>query len=80
MNLSFLIRYKFKTDEYIPKIKCPVIVFHGNQDEVIYTGSSYKLNELFKENDRLVILDGQKHNGINENFIYREELQKLLSK
>ena len=75
---SFLIRYKFRTNEYITKVKCPVIIFHGNQDEVIYVGSSYKLKELFKQGDQLIILDGQKHNGINENEMYKKELKKIL--
>lgn len=75
---SFLIRYKFKTNEFIKEVKCPVVLFHGDQDEVIYKGSSDKLKELFKEGDRLIILEGQKHNGINENAKFREELRKLL--
>lgn len=75
---SFLIRYKFKTNEFIKQVKCPVIIFHGDKDEVIYQGSSDKLKALFKEGDRLIILEGQTHNGINDNRKYREELKKLL--
>jgi uncharacterized protein len=75
---SFLIRYKLRTNEYITRTKCPVIIFHGNQDEVIYVGSSYKLQKLFKPDDRLIILNGQRHNGINENLIYRQKLKELL--
>lgn len=75
---SFLIRYKFPTNEYITKIKCPITIFHGNQDEVIYVGSSEKLKKLFKPNDQLIILEGQKHNGINDNNIYKKELKILL--
>lgn len=72
------ISYKFSTNEYIVKVKCPVIIFHGNQDDVIYVGSSYKLKELFKKEDRLIILNGQQHNGINENPIYKKELKNIL--
>jgi uncharacterized protein len=75
---SFLIKYKFPTNEYLKKIKCPIIIFHGNQDEVININSSYKLKELFKPEDKLIILDGQNHNGININEIFRTELKKLL--
>jgi uncharacterized protein len=74
----FLIWYKFKTNEFLPLVKCPLIIFHGDRDEVIYTGSSYKLKELFKPGDSLIILEGQKHNGINENVKYREELKEIL--
>lgn len=75
---SFLIKYKFPTDEYITRVKCPVFLFHGNRDEIINVGSSYKLKKLFKPGDRLFILEGQRHNGINDNEIYREELKKIL--
>ena len=63
---------------FITKVQCPIIIFHGNQDEVIYTGSSYKLKELFKKEDKLIILDGQKHNGINENKKFIKELREIL--
>ncbi|MFA6401532.1 MAG: alpha/beta hydrolase [Salinivirgaceae bacterium] len=75
---AFLIRYKFMTNQYITKVKCPITIFHGNQDEVIYVGSSEKLKKLFKPNDRLLILEGQKHNGINDNKTYKKELKLLL--
>ena len=76
---SIFIRYKIKTNEFIGKVKCPIVIFHGNQDEVIYVGSSYKLKELFKEGDRLIILNGQRHNGMNDNETYKLELNKLLN-
>lgn len=75
---SFLIRYKLRTNRYIKEVKCPVTIFHGNRDEVIYTGSSIKLKELFKQGDRLIILDGQKHNGMNDNEQFRAELKNIL--
>jgi len=75
---SFMIRYKLRTDEYITQVACPVILFHGKQDEVIYYGSSLKLQKLFKEGDKLYSLDNQYHNGMNENKIYQQELKRLL--
>lgn len=75
---SFLIKYKLRTDKYITQVKCPVVIFHGNHDEVIYVGSSHKLKERLKPGDKLIILEGQRHNGINENATYQFELQKIL--
>lgn len=75
---KFLIRYKLRTDSYIQKVKCPVVIFHGDNDEIIYTGSSYKLQKLFKPKDTLIILKNEGHNGINENPEYLRELSKLL--
>ena len=56
---SFFLRFKFKTNEFLPNVKAPVIIFHGDADEVIYTGSSIKLSKLFKPSDKLNILPGQ---------------------
>jgi alpha-beta hydrolase superfamily lysophospholipase len=75
----FLIRYKFRTDIYIQEVKCPVVIFHGDQDEIIYTGSSYKLRQKFKASDKLIVLKNQLHNGMSENPVYLRELGKLLN-
>jgi uncharacterized protein len=74
------IRYQFRTDQYITQVSCPVIIFHGDLDETIYTASSLKLEKLFKEEDRLFILQGQTHNGINDNIVYRNKLREILLK
>jgi uncharacterized protein len=75
---SSFIRYKFMTNEFLPIIRCPVIIFHGDRDETIYVGSSYKLKELFKPGDRFIVLKGQRHNGINNNPVYLEHLREIL--
>ena len=58
----------------------PVIIFHGNKDEVIYYESSLKLKELFKKKDTLITLSGQGHNGMSENPGYLIEIEKILRK
>lgn len=77
---KFFIRYKFRTDQYIQQVKCPVVIFHGDRDEIIYTGSSEKLKKHFKPGDKLVILKGQPHNGINDNPDFQKEIQNILLK
>jgi pimeloyl-ACP methyl ester carboxylesterase len=77
---TFILKYKFETNEYIKECKMPIVVFHGNQDEVIYYGSSLKLREEFKNQDTLITLSGQGHNGITENPEYKIEIQKVLTR
>ena len=77
---TFILKYKFETNEYLKTCKMPVIIFHGNQDEVIYYGSSLKLKKEFKQQDILITLDGQGHNGMGDNIQYKTELEKLLNK
>lgn len=75
---SFLLKYKFRTDQFIKKCRMPVIIFHGDQDEVIYYPSSLKLQKLFKTEDRLITLKGQYHNGMTDNPEYKMKLMQIL--
>ncbi len=76
---TFLLKYKFETCKYIKDCKMPIVVFHGNQDEVIYYNSSIKLKQMMKKTDTLITLNGQGHNGITDNPEYRQEIVKLLN-
>ncbi len=58
----------------------PIIIFHGDRDEVIYYKSSVKLKELLKANDTLIILPEQGHNGMSSNPEYITQIKKILEK
>lgn len=75
---TFILKYKFETDEFIENCKMPVVIFHGNEDKVIYYGSSLKLQEHFKDQDTLITLVGLGHNGMTDNPEYIVELSKVL--
>ena len=77
---AFLLKYKFETNEFIKACNMPVVIFHGNKDEVIYYESSLKLKKLFKASDTLIILDGQAHNGMSNNPEYINALRIVLRK
>jgi esterase/lipase len=72
---GYFLEYKLKTCEFIPKVKSPISIFHGDADEIIYYGSSVKLREHFSSKDELISLSGQKHGGMNENPIFIEWLR-----
>lgn len=76
---TFILKYKFETCKYIKDCKMPIVMFHGNQDEVIYYNSSIKLKQMIKKTDMLITLNGQGHNGITDNPEYRQAIQKLLN-
>ncbi|NEU07332.1 alpha/beta hydrolase [Flavihumibacter sp. R14] len=73
-----LIRYKFKTYEFVQHVKAPVIIFHGEEDKVVYPGSSEKLKGFFKANDQLHSLKGVDHYGIGESPAFLAELGNIL--
>jgi uncharacterized protein len=77
---TFILKYKLETNEYIKECKMPIIVFHGDQDEIIYYGSSLKLRKEFKSQDTLITLHGQGHNRMTENPDYKVEIQKVLTR
>ncbi len=77
---TFILRYKFATNEYMKNCKMPVVIFHGDADEVIHYSSSLKLREEFKKQDTLITLKGQRHNGMTDNEEYKKELTKILTK
>jgi hypothetical protein len=57
----------------------PVVLFHGDQDEIIYYNSSVKLKTLMKKTDALITIKGEGHNGMSSNPQYLSELKKILS-
>jgi alpha-beta hydrolase superfamily lysophospholipase len=77
---TFILKYKFETKTFLPKCKMPVVIFHGDQDEIIYYGSSIKLKPLMKAADTLITLKGQEHNGMSSNGQYLTEIERILGK
>ncbi len=77
---TIILKYNFETNKFLKECKMPIVIFHGNKDEVIYYESSLKLKELLKNTDTLITLNGQGHNGMSDNPEYLVEIQKILSK
>ena len=75
---SLLNKYKFKSNEYIEHCRMPIVIFHGDEDELVYYGSSLKLKEHFKPEDRLITIEGAGHNNISENDKFIREMGILL--
>lgn len=76
---TFILKYKFQTNEYLKACQMPVVIFHGDLDEVIYYGSSLKLKEEMKPGDTLITLKGQGHNGITDNPEYLRAIKTILN-
>ncbi|WP_276497139.1 alpha/beta hydrolase [Pontibacter litorisediminis] len=76
----FMLKYKFETFRFVEGTMTPIVLFHGDQDEIIYHGSSKKLKAHLKPTDKIIILKGQRHNGMNENPDFQRELAKVLTK
>ncbi len=77
---GFLLKYKFDTFRFLEQTQAPIALFHGEQDEIIYPGSSEKLRAHLKPTDQVILLKGQGHNGMNENPDYQKALAQVLAK
>lgn len=75
---SFLLKYRFENYKHLQTTKAPVYIFHGRNDEVIYSGSSEKLRPYLKPGDKVTFIEGMGHNGMNENEVFKEGIRKLL--
>lgn len=75
---TFLLKYRFETYTFLPQIKAPITIFHGNKDATIPLNSSTRLQAFFKPNDQLIILPGAGHNGMNSNPDYLKALATVL--
>ncbi|BDS09393.1 alpha/beta hydrolase [Aureispira anguillae] len=75
---TFLLKYRFETYTFIPQIKAPVTIFHGDKDAIIPLHSSLRLKALFKPVDRLIILPNAGHNGMTNNAHYLTALKQIL--
>lgn len=76
---TFILKYKFPNNEHILKTKCPVYIYHGDNDLVISYHNSIKLKEHLKQKDRYTTLENYGHNAVNENPEFLRQLKLILS-
>ncbi len=75
---TFVLKYKLRTNKFLKKCKCPVVIFHGDRDEIVDYRWSVKLKEEFKDQIQLITLKGESHNEITINEDYRREMIRVL--
>ena len=75
---GFILRYPMPTNELIGRVSAPIVLFHGDRDEVIDYSSTLRLKALLKPADTLIVLPGARHNGMTENPDYRRALARVL--
>lgn len=77
---DFLKKYRFETNVFLPKVTCPVYIFHGTDDRLILFSHGERLNKLMKGRSVLFPLTGVGHGGINEDERFLSELKIILGK
>lgn len=74
---TFLLKYRFDVASFLPKIKVPIAIFHGDNDSVIDYNASTRLKQYFKTGDVLITLPGGRHNGMSEHPDYLVQFDNL---
>jgi fermentation-respiration switch protein FrsA (DUF1100 family) len=60
-----LTKNKLDTVSKLPRVRCPVLVVHGDRDEVIPASQGRRLFEAAPEPKRLIIIEGAGHNDLS---------------
>jgi uncharacterized protein len=73
-------KYHFKTDQFITKVKCPIHLFHGDNDELVYYESSLKLAKLLNKKPKQILttIEGGAHRNLSKFPKYHLALDSVL--
>ena len=74
-----LLTKHLRSIDFIDKIGCPLCIFHGNKDRLIYCEEAQELFKKCEKNDKkeLHLIDGMGHNDV---FFYEDEMSELAQK
>ena len=76
--VSFLLKTNFRNDLNIPKINCPVHIFHGTNDELIPYHFAVELSKIAPGNDNFTTIPGATHNNLPTYDAFNAKLETLL--
>ena len=77
---KLLMKYSFRSDQYVQKIDCPVYIFHGTKDKIIPYSSAEKLAKKLKPKDKFITIPNGRHNNLADFDMFQIELKKALLK
>lgn len=75
----FILKYTFTNFEWIANIKAPVLILHGDHDEVIPYSQAQRLAAVSKDTLLVTIPDGR-HNDLGDYDLYWKALLEFLSR
>lgn len=79
LPLNYLLKYQFKSYQYLKTAKCPIVILHGDQDGVVPIQSSEKLFHSLKGKDvKYISIEGGEHNNLSAFQSYRDAIDSLL--
>lgn len=78
--VDYLIKYEFKSNEYIEEVNSKIVFFHGTEDQVVPYTSGMNLYELAtpKNGKHFITIEGGHHNNLATFKAYKNEIEKIL--
>lgn len=78
--IPLLLKYHFRTDQWIVKVPAPIHIFHGTEDELVPYDSSIRLLHLLKDkvDAYLIPIEKGKHNHLRRHPKYQLKLNEIL--
>ena len=71
-------RFKFPVGKYLEKVKAPITIFHGTDDQVVFYSNALKLKTVLKPGDEFITIEEGDHNNLNDFPLFKEKLDSLL--
>lgn len=80
LPLSFLLKYKMPSYEFLQSSKCPILIVHGTKDRVVPLRSGEKLREALSDKSvTMVVVEGAAHNNLIKFNLYEEAINRTLA-
>jgi len=75
-----ILRFPMRSDRFIDKVECPIIIFHGTKDRIVPYASGFKLYSVVKnrEDAEMVTIPGANHNNLNAYPTFWDNLRVFL--
>lgn len=69
---------RFNSSEYLGKVKCKTVIFHGTNDWVVNLSSGERLKPWLKDTDEFIVIPGGGHNNLRNFALYHDKLAEVL--
>ena len=71
-----LMHYRFPTNEYIKKVRTPITILHGTNDEIIPYRQAQRLAAISKA--QLITISKGRHNNLSDYPLFQQTIKNLL--
>ena len=75
---GWISKYRFKTNNYLPKVNVPIYIFHGTEDKKVPFYLGAKLKET-NANMEFIAVKNATHSDMQSMELYQQEMEKILT-